>query len=60
MASMKNAASSEKMAISDDIAYSGTLSSGPLSTSICLYNGENAHDHDPHDSPLKRGFTIIL
>jgi hypothetical protein len=56
MASIKKAASSEKMAIRDDMAYMGTLHVSALFN----HCHSDVHDHDPNDSSLKCGFTIIL
>jgi hypothetical protein len=64
MASIKNAASKEKMAMNDEIAYNGTL--------VCISMGQyeyswlvsmrdlNSHDHDPNNCALEGRFTIIL
>lgn len=59
---MKKAASSENSAMSDDIAYNGTLLVSdtphpyPQPCKYCV----DLHDHDPNDSPLESGFTVIL
>jgi hypothetical protein len=49
---MKNAASRENRAMSDEMAYSGTLWSD--------VSENNPHDHDPYDRSLQAGFSVIL
>lgn len=55
---MKKAASSEKRAMREDIAYRGTLRLSAGRTD--LQGGVDLHDHDPYHCPLEGRLAVVL